>query len=153
MVRRRCELRGFGVQVMTSGLKSFVLQYRSGGGRSRRLVIGRYGVMTVEEARKAKALLGQIAAGIDPAEKKDAPSETVTVVEICDWYPAEAGRILGRRRRRPIKPSTLAMDRSGLMCASIRLRSIFQSGSSRDVARWSNAEKNYRLFNRNPGGF
>lgn len=37
----------------------------------------------------------------------------VTVGEICDWYlaEAEAGRILGRRRR-PIKTSTLAMDRS-----------------------------------------
>jgi len=108
------ELRGFGVQVMASGLKSFVLQYRNGVGRSRRVVIGRYGIMTVEEARKrAKALLGQIADGIDPAEKKEAPGPTVTVSEICSWYlaQAEAGRILGRRRR-PIKPSTLAMDRS-----------------------------------------
>lgn len=37
----------------------------------------------------------------------------MTVAEICDWYTAEAeaGRILGRRRR-AIKASTLAMDRS-----------------------------------------
>jgi hypothetical protein len=37
----------------------------------------------------------------------------VTLAEICDWYiaVAEAGRILGRRRR-VIKASTLAMDRS-----------------------------------------
>ena len=42
------ELRGFGVQVMPSGLKSFILQYRNGEKRSRRIVIGRYGVMTVE---------------------------------------------------------------------------------------------------------
>ena len=37
----------------------------------------------------------------------------ITVAEVCDWYlaEAEAGRILGRRNR-PIKPSTLAMDRS-----------------------------------------
>jgi integrase len=36
-----------------------------------------------------------------------------SVAEICDWYltEAETGRILGRSRR-PIKPSTLAMDRS-----------------------------------------
>ena len=45
------ELRGFGVQVMPSGLKSFVIQYRPPDGRQRRAVIGRYGLMTVEEAR------------------------------------------------------------------------------------------------------
>jgi integrase len=108
------ELRGFGVQVMVTGLRSFVLQYRNRSGRSRRIVIGRYGIMTVEEARKrARALLGRIADGVDPAERKDAAGESATVAEICDWYlaEAEAGRILGRRRR-PIEPSTLATDRS-----------------------------------------
>jgi site-specific recombinase XerD len=108
------ELRGFGVQVMASGLKSFVVQYRNATGRSRRIVFGRYGVMTVEDARKrAKTLLGQIADGIDPAEKEDASGDTMTVADICDWYLAEAkaGRLLGRRRR-PIKPSTLKMDAS-----------------------------------------
>ena len=75
-------------------------------------MIGRYGVMTVEEARReAKVLLGQIAKGADPAEKK--ATDLTTVADVCDWYlaEAEAGRLLGRRRR-PIKGSTLAMDRS-----------------------------------------
>lgn len=70
------ELRGFGVQVLPSGLKTFVLQYRNAEGRSRRLVIGRYGVMTVEEARKeARILLGKIAKGVDPADEK--PPEAI----------------------------------------------------------------------------
>jgi integrase len=108
------ELRGFGVRAIPSGLKTFVLQYRNAEGRSRRIVIGRYGVLTVEQARdKAKIKLGAIADGGDPAEEVDGPRETITVAEICEWYlvEAEAGRILGRRNR-PIKPSTLAMDRS-----------------------------------------
>lgn len=108
------ELRGFGVQVMPSGLKSFILQYRNGEKRSRRIVIGRYGVMTVEEARKeARVLLGKIAKGIDPADEKPPEGDTATIAEICDWYvtEAQAGRILGKKRR-PIKPSTLSMDRS-----------------------------------------
>ncbi len=107
------ELRGFGVQALASGLKSFVVQYRNAQGRSRRMVIGRYGVITVDEARReAKVVLGKIADGIDPLDEV-APGSTITVAEICDWYlaEAEAGRILGRRRR-PIKASTLAMDRS-----------------------------------------
>ena len=36
---------------MPSGLKSFVIQHRTPEGRPRRVVIGRYGLMTVEEAR------------------------------------------------------------------------------------------------------
>jgi integrase len=108
------ELRGFGVRAILSGLKTFVLQYRNAEGRSRRIVIGRYGVLTVEQARnKAKVKLGTIAHGGDPAEEVDGPRETITVAEICDWYlvEAEAGRLLGRRNR-PIKLSTLTMDRS-----------------------------------------
>lgn len=108
------ELRGFGVQVMPSGLKSFVIQYRSPEGRNRRAVIGRYGLMTVEEARKlAHEKLVAVSKGVDPVAEEAKAAGQFTVAEICDWYlaEAEAGRILGRRRR-PIKPSTLAMDRS-----------------------------------------
>lgn len=108
------ELRGFGVQVMPSGLKSFVIQYRSPEGRNRRAVIGRYGLMTVEEARRlAHEKLVAVSKGVDPVAEDAKAAGQFTVSEICDWYlaEAEAGRILGRRRR-PIKPSTLAMDRS-----------------------------------------
>jgi integrase len=108
------ELRGFGVRALPSGLKVFVLQYRNAEGRGRRLVIGRYGVMTVDEAREqAKIKLGAVAGGTDPAEENASAREAITVADVCDWYlkDAEAGRILGRRNR-PIKSSTLVMDRS-----------------------------------------
>ena len=107
------ELRGFGVRAIPSGLKTFVLQYRNAEGRSRRMVLGRFGVLTVEQAQdKAKIKLGAVAEGDDPADEVG-QSETITMAEVCDWYlaEAEAGRILGRRNR-PIKTSTLAMDRS-----------------------------------------
>ena len=108
------ELRGFGVQVMPSGLKSFVIQYRTPEGRNRRAVIGRYGLMTVEDARKlAHEKLVAVSKGVDPVAEEAKAAGLLTVAEVCDWYlaEAEAGRILGRRRR-PIKSSTLAMDRS-----------------------------------------
>ena len=108
------ELRGFGVQVMPTGLKSFVVQYRTPTGRNKRTVIGRYGLMTVEEARKiALEKLVVVSGASTPRSTTRPRSGRPTVADICDWYltEAEAGRILGRRRR-PIKPSTLRMDRS-----------------------------------------
>ena len=108
------ELRGFGIKVEAGGTKSFVLQYRNSEQRKRRLVLGRYGVMTLEEARsEARIKLGEVARGTDPADEKRAIRDGATVGQVCDWYlcEAEAGRILGRKRT-PIKASTLAMDRS-----------------------------------------
>lgn len=107
------ELRGFGVSVGYQGTKSFVVQYRNPAGQSRRKVIGRFGLMTVEEARRsARVMLGEVARGADPVEETR-QVRGLTVSDICDWYleRAEAGKIIGRSRR-PIKPSTLAMDRS-----------------------------------------
>ena len=139
------ELRGFGVQVMPSGLKSFVIQYRTPEGRNRRAVIGRYGLMTVEEARKlAHEKLVAVSKGVDPVAEEAKAAGLLTVAEVCDWYlaEAEAGRILGRRRR-PIKPSTLAMDRSRIeahikpllgrrQVASLKLGDI--EGAQADIA-------------------
>ena len=108
------ELRGFGVRMLPSGLQTFVLNYRNAADKERRINLGRFGVMTVEQARdQAMIKLGMIAAGADPAEPEENPRQEATVSDLCDWYlaEAEAGRILGRRNR-PIKKSTLAMDKS-----------------------------------------
>lgn len=108
------ELRGFGIRAIPSGLKAFVLQYRNEEGRSRRIVLGRYGVLTVEQARKQAIMkLGAVAGGADPAEERAQSRAAITIREVCNWYleNAEAGIILGRKHR-PIKASTLAMDRS-----------------------------------------
>ncbi len=62
------ELKGFAVRVLNSGVKTFLVQYRSGG-RTRRVKIGRYGALTAEEARiEARKLLGEVAKGNHPAE-------------------------------------------------------------------------------------
>ncbi len=106
------ELPGFGLRVFTSGKRSYLVQYRAKG-RTRRFTIGAHGVWTPETARKeARALLGRIAQGDNPAEERQLDHKAVTVKELCERYfeDARAGLILGKKRR-PKKASTIYTDK------------------------------------------
>jgi integrase len=107
------ELGGFGLRIKPSGIRSFILQYRNSRGASRRLTLGRFGVLTPDEARKiAKANLAEVAKGGDPAEERSHDRNAMTVRQLCTAYlaAAEKGLILGKGGR-PKKLSTLYVDR------------------------------------------
>ena len=102
------------MRVLPSGLKAFVLQYRNCEGRSRRIPIGSYGLLTVEMARRvARGHLGDIVRGGETLNDRNRSRAALTVSESCDWHlmEANAGRLLGRRRL-SIKKSTLRMEAS-----------------------------------------
>jgi len=109
------EIPGFGVRVLPSGRKSYVVQYKVGGrgGATRRKSLGLHGVLTAEEARnRAKGWLAGRARGRDPIAEHVAHQKSETVEQLSRRYLEAAGKdlILGRRGQ-PKKPSTLASDR------------------------------------------
>lgn len=105
------ELPGFGLRVFASGKRSYLVQYRARG-RTRRYTIGLHGIWTPETARQeAKAQLGRIAQGENPAEERLLDHKSITVKELCNNYlrDLEAGLILGKGGR-PKKATTVATD-------------------------------------------
>ena len=109
------DMPGFGLRVLASGRKSYVIQYKIGGrrGETRRKSLGLHGVLTAEEARsEAKKWLADRAKGKDPIAEHTANRKAETVEQLCRVYiaAAEQGLILGKKNR-PKKVSTLATDR------------------------------------------
>jgi integrase len=104
------DVRGFGVRVTAGGAKAFVLNYRNGAGRERRLTIGRHPEWSVGAARdEAKALLRRIDRGDDPLGQIQADRLASTFADLADRYIAEH---LPRKR-----PSSQEEDRALLKLA------------------------------------
>jgi integrase len=79
-------LPGFGVRIYPTGQKSFVLSYRFKG-RKRLMVIGRYGPLTLDQARnRARRHLATIIDGRDPLAARKAEAQGTTMADLCDAY-------------------------------------------------------------------
>lgn len=84
------DLRGFTLRIMPSGAKSYVLEYKPGGGRkasTRRLTLGSAATLTADEARKAaRELLARIRLGEDPAGARQARRAMPSVSEFAERF-------------------------------------------------------------------
>ncbi len=75
-----------------AGRKVYLVQYRLGGrkGRTQRVTIGQHGEMTPTTARtEAKRLLGEVAAGRDPATEHDKAKAGRSLGVVLDQFMAE----------------------------------------------------------------
>ena len=104
------DLKGFGIRVMPTGTRTWIVEYRPrGGGRSvgkRRMTLGSAASVTPEQARQlAKRVLGQVAFGEDPAHERNTRRMQLSLKELIDQYEKE--RPLGRRTGAPLKERTL----------------------------------------------
>ena len=81
------DLPGFGVRVMPSGKRFFLVQYRRHG-RTRRVMIGQFGIVTAELARREATIkLGSVrGANGDPAAMRDADRQSTTMKELGERF-------------------------------------------------------------------
>lgn len=83
------DVPGFGLRVLPSGRKSYVVQYRAGR-RPRRMSLGPSSVLTCEQARsRAITILAAVRNGEDPAADRAARSSAMTVKELSERFDRE----------------------------------------------------------------
>lgn len=80
---RDTELKGFALRITPNGVRSYIVEKRTGG-RNRRVTLGRHGELTPVQARKkAHHILGQFAMGIDPTLERQRQMRLSTTLQSC----------------------------------------------------------------------
>jgi len=83
------EVPGFGLRVLPSGRKGYVVQYRAGR-RPRRISLGPSTVLPCEQARtRAITIIAAVRNGDDPAAKRDTDRQAITVAELAERFDRE----------------------------------------------------------------
>ncbi len=84
------ELPGFGIRVKATGVKAYVIQYRNLHRQSRKITLGRHGVLFPEEARRlARQTLAAIERGEDPAMDRRTNRDALSVAELANRFDEE----------------------------------------------------------------
>jgi integrase len=78
---------GFLLKVTPAGRKMFMVAYTAANGQRRKPAIGRFGEITVEQARSiAQDWLAEVRRGGDPSAERAAARQAPTVKELCERF-------------------------------------------------------------------
>ena len=86
------KVKGFGIRIRGGGTKTFILQYRTRERKEKKIKIGLYGTLTVEQARdKARFLTNEVALGKDPSQEKklflqQSQEESYTIADLVNEF-------------------------------------------------------------------
>src|SRR5712671_2451533 len=78
---------GFLLKVTPAGRKVFMVQYRTNAGERRKPAIGRFGELTVEQARSiAQDWLADVRKGKDPSVEKAVARDAPSMKDLCGKF-------------------------------------------------------------------
>jgi len=81
------DVTGFGLRVTRGGSRSFIIQFRTRTGRQRKLTLGHFPDLTVDQARdQARIELGRVAQGMDPSAERAELRQSWSVRDLADHY-------------------------------------------------------------------
>lgn len=114
MIYYDTSLKGFGLKVMPTGARSWIIEYRPGaGGRGvskKRIKIGAYATHTPEQARElASQTLARVTLGSDPAASRSDERKGQAVAEVADRWLAE--HVLIKRKPKTYDEYKLAVEK------------------------------------------
>lgn len=114
---RDTDVKGFALRAKPSGVRTWVVQYRNKAGRTRKLALGKVGVLTPDEARqRARIALGEATGGADPSAERHAQRGDITIAVLVERYLKD-----GPASRPDKKASSWGSDESNLRRHAIPL--------------------------------
>jgi integrase len=126
---------GFLLKVTPAGRKIFMVQYRTNAGERRKPAIGRFGELTVEQARSiAQDWLADVRKGKDPSAKKMAARDAPRVKELCTKFMEDYSK--PKNRARTVESNQGYIDRHIIpKLGALKVREVTRSDVSSLIIR------------------
>jgi integrase len=103
-------IKGFALKVTPPGTKTYLFEYKDRSRKTRRVTIGRHGVITADQAReKAGTLAAEVSLGGDPASAKTKHRAASTVSELADQWLSD--HVEARRKAKTLSDYRGWLDR------------------------------------------